>query len=259
MFCPNCGSNPITYHKVEPIDKDLQSTWEISDGIKGRFNVREGCICNSCGANIRAQGLAKAIITSKYGGGARTLVEWVEYANKANLSVCELNSCHELHNTLQNLKNYTFAEYGTESEENIESLTYQDGVFDILVHSETIEHVSDPKRAMEECRRVINDTGIVLFTTPVLWNRKTRRRAEKDSKGKIMKLLPPSYHGLKQDDYLVFFEYGTDIDDYTASGIAYRDWKHQNYVFISNKIGSRIPRAQKLLLRILQKIGEIKE
>ncbi len=252
--CPNCGG-PKEYDYVYPVDDQLKETWGISERLRRMFNRREGSLCKSCGVNIRAQGLAQAILHSRHGFGARTLEEWVVLANDNFLRVCELNSCHELHNTLKKIKNYTYAEYGTSSQEDIENLSYKNDSFDLLLHSETIEHVNNPERAINECRRVINDNGLVLYTTPVLWDRLTRRRASINKKG-IELLLEPSHHGLKRDDYLVFFEYGRDIDKITKSSLVYTDSSSQNFVFCSTKKGQKISPIKKLTLRYRQKYEE---
>ncbi len=176
-YCYNCGET-ADYRVVLPIGDELKSAWGLSDKAAKRFNQREGLICTVCGANIRAQGLAKAILESKHGLGQESLRAWVRHPEAKGLKVCELNSCHELHQTLSGLKGLTYSEYGTGTEENIESLSYADDTFDLLLHSETLEHVSNPGKAMDECRRVIKSGGLILFTTPVVWNRKTRRRSE---------------------------------------------------------------------------------
>ncbi|MGH7195579.1 MAG: class I SAM-dependent methyltransferase [Candidatus Saccharimonadales bacterium] len=253
MYCFNCGVKE-GYDYIYPIDQSLQETWELNTSLTGIFNIREGSICRGCGVNARAQGLAKAIVRSKFGYGAANLQEWVRSANENKLKVCELNSCHNLHKTLSGLKNLTYSEYGTSSEEDIENLSYAKNSFDIVLHSETLEHVSDPSQAMKECRRVINSDGVVLLTIPIIWNRKTRQRA-KIEEGRIVKLLPASHHGYKTDDYLVYFEYGQDIDKKIGVNVVLSDWKRQNYVFSSSKEPSKISRISKYKFCKLENIA----
>lgn len=250
LACSNCGYEGPSI-QVEPIDEDLREAWQLSNKLTRLFNFREGSLCGSCHVNIRAQSLAKAIMLSKFGSNEATLKEWVENANKKRLRVCELNSCHNLHDTLKKIDDYEYAEYGTPSEQDIENLTYEDDSFDIVLHSETLEHVSNPGRAMQECRRVLKPGGLVIFTTPVVWLARTRRRAM-ISKGKIEHILPPSYHGFKTDDYLVFYEFGYDIDNILRSDIVYEDPKNQSYVFGSKKEGSYIPKLEKARIRFNQ-------
>ena len=176
-------------------------------------------------------------------------------ANAHRLTVCELNKCHQLHETLTGLENLTYAEYGTGTQQDIERLTYRDDSFDLFLHSETIEHVNDPARAADECRRVIRPDGLVLFTTPVIWSRRTRRRARSDG-NEIHHLLEPSYHDRPTVDYLVFHEYGRDLDAILRVSLSGADWRNQNYVFRSRKTPSRIHAIAKLRLVLLEKLAE---
>jgi SAM-dependent methyltransferase len=250
-YCLNCGEKSQN-ELIFPIDTSLKDTWGLNAQLTNLFNIREGTLCAVCGASVRAQGLARAILESKYGFGAKNLREWVQLANKNKLIVCELNSCHRLHDTLSKLKHLAFSEYGTSTQQDIENLTYPPSHFDIVLHSETLEHVPNPSRAMDECRKIIKKDGIVLFTTPVIWTRKTRRRAIINN-DKIEYLLPPSHHGYKTDDYLVFFEYGNNIDKILGASIAVNNWRQQNYVFYSGKMSTRIKSKAKLKLKLQQR------
>jgi SAM-dependent methyltransferase len=227
----------------------------LSNTLTDLFNRREGSICSHCGVNLRGQGLAKAILESKYGFGEESLKAWVQAANADRLAVCELNKCHELHHTLTGLQNLTYAEYGTRTQQNMEKMTYQSDTFDLFLHSETLEHVNDAARAADECRRVIKPDGLVLFTTPVIWNRKTRRRANADGDA-IHHFLEPSYHDRRTADYLVFYEYGRDIDALLHVSLSWADWRNQNYVFSSRKTPSKIRPFTKLRLVMLEKLAE---
>jgi SAM-dependent methyltransferase len=46
------------------------------------------------------------------------------------------------------------------------SLPFEDGSFDLVVSFETIEHVQQPDRAIDELRRVLRDGGLVAVSTP---------------------------------------------------------------------------------------------
>jgi hypothetical protein len=100
--CENCGQK-AKYRTIKPVDESLSQTWRLTRRLTKLFNRREGKICVNCGVNIRAQGLARAILESKFGYGCNNLIEWVGAANKHKLKVCELNSCHELHQTLKKI------------------------------------------------------------------------------------------------------------------------------------------------------------
>jgi ubiquinone/menaquinone biosynthesis C-methylase UbiE len=92
---------------------------------------------------------------------------------------------------------------------------------------------------MEECRRVLKNNGVILFTTPVVWSRTTRKRTAINN-GEVEYVLPKAYHGRKSDDYLVRYEFGKDIDILLGSHVAVNDWENHNYVFVSEKRPSGI-------------------
>jgi SAM-dependent methyltransferase len=99
------------------------------------------------------------------------------------------------------------------------ALRYADASFDLVVTSETLEHVPDFERALGEIRRVLRPDGQHIFTVPLLWDRPTRRRATLGEDGKAEHRLPPSYHGPPggRDDFLVFFEFGSDFPEAVAA------------------------------------------
>jgi SAM-dependent methyltransferase len=84
----------------------------------------------------------------------------------------------------------------------MQHLPHAEGTFDLVVHSDTLEHVPDPVRGLAECRRVLKDGGACVFTVPIVVGRLTRSRTG----------LPPSYHGDPDDGsgYLVHTEFGAD-------------------------------------------------
>jgi ubiquinone/menaquinone biosynthesis C-methylase UbiE len=75
---------------------------------------------------------------------------------------------------------------------------------DLVVHSDTLEHIPNPDRALSECRRVLRGNGKCIFTVPIIVDRMTRSRTG----------LSPCYHGqsgVPADDQVVFTEFGADI------------------------------------------------
>ena len=49
---------------------------------------------------------------------------------------------------------------------DLTALPFGDGRFDLVVSFETIEHVKEPERALDELRRVLADDGVLLISTP---------------------------------------------------------------------------------------------
>jgi len=96
--------------------------------------------------------------------------------------------------------------------EDVQALTYADASFDLVTHTEVLEHVADDARAFAELFRVLRPGGRLLFSVP-LQAGPTFERARRHA-GAIEHLAQPSYHG---DPYragariLVFRDYGEDI------------------------------------------------
>jgi 2-polyprenyl-3-methyl-5-hydroxy-6-metoxy-1,4-benzoquinol methylase len=51
-------------------------------------------------------------------------------------------------------------------EGDVADLPFDDGTFDLVVSFETIEHVKDPDRALDEFARVLTDAGMLIISTP---------------------------------------------------------------------------------------------
>jgi SAM-dependent methyltransferase len=49
---------------------------------------------------------------------------------------------------------------------DVTELRFEDGRFDLVVSFETIEHVKEPERALDELSRVLADDGLLLVSTP---------------------------------------------------------------------------------------------
>lgn len=84
------------------------------------------------------------------------------------------------------------------------SLPFPDDSFDVVLHSDTLEHVLYPVKGLSECRRVLHAGGFCAFTVPLVVGRRTISRES----------LPASYHGKpgdRHDDFMVHTEYGCDV------------------------------------------------
>lgn len=86
--------------------------------------------------------------------------------------------------------------YGGVRCENLERLTFDDAMFDLVTSSEVMEHVEDLDRAMAEIRRVLKPGGWCIFSVPIDMTRdRTVSRARRADDGTRTDLLPPEYHG----------------------------------------------------------------
>ena len=143
--------------------------------------------------------LACAIMQSQAFKGL--LSEWVQ---SSAAMLLEINEAGSLTPFLKRLDNYTFVSY---PEIDMHRLPFVNESFDLVVHSDTLEHVKDPIHALTECRRVLRPGGFLAYTVPAIVGRMSRDRTG----------LPPSYHGNSQDranDMIVHTEFGADFWTY---------------------------------------------
>lgn len=195
--CTFCGSKQFELNDV--LWKDLIDTWEISPYEVSYINRQQGLKCTSCNANLRSMVIAKAMMNHfNYKGEFK---QFIRSGAIDSLSLLEINKAGALHKYLLKLPLHNFGEF---PEVNMMELKFDDNTFDIIVHTDTLEHVPDPKKGLEECYRVLKPGGSLFFTVPIIVDRLTRNR----------KGLTKSYHGselAKPDDYVVHTEYGSDV------------------------------------------------
>lgn len=195
--CAVCGHEAYAFTPV--LWDDLVRAWGLSDEERWWVDRQQGQRCLGCGCNLRSIALARAL-TGVLGRPGVTL-DAVLSDPPAALRLLELNGAGGLSGRLTRLPGHTAAAY---PEADLENLPYADGAFDLVVHSDTLEHVPDASRALRECRRVLAPGGVLVFTAPLLDARLTR-----DREG-----LEASYHGsrdTRRDDFLVRWEFGADL------------------------------------------------
>jgi GT2 family glycosyltransferase len=173
------------------------------------FADRESQFCASCGSSLRVRILADVLL-EHYADEARSIAGLVEEERFRLLDIAELNSIGRMHPLLAPLPRLTYAEY---PEQDIQALTYADASFDLVLTSETLEHIPDFRRALAETRRVLRPGGRHVFTVP-LDPRLERTRSREG--------MPPVYHGhgggpfalvTRRDDMLAYTDFGLDVPD----------------------------------------------
>lgn len=107
--------------------------------------------------------------------------------------------------------------------EDVERLSFAEGSFDLIISNDVLEHVVNPRKALEESFRVLRPRGELLMTVPFhLGKEQGERRAELVN-GKLEHLLPPVYHGnpVSDDGSLVFTDFGWDfLQDIREAGFS---------------------------------------
>jgi SAM-dependent methyltransferase len=98
--------------------------------------------------------------------------------------------------------------------EDLESQTFADASFDLVVTPDVLEHVFEPERAFREIGRTLRPGGAHVFTTPLVRKHApSQRRAARGKDGVVVHLFPAEYHGNPMDPggALVTFHWGYDI------------------------------------------------
>jgi SAM-dependent methyltransferase len=144
------------------------------------------------------------------------------------LAVAELNSCGALHPFLCKHPRLAYSEYTSHDpavpSQDLLALTYDDRTFDLILTSDTLEHVPDFPKALSEIRRVLKPTGLHIFTVPVTWDFARTEVCCHLEGERLVHDRQPSYHGdqhcqdvLKHEDMLVCYQFGADLEDLVRS------------------------------------------
>lgn len=214
-YCRACGQ--MSYYDFEQfINDDLARLWKISDKERHAFSSRESRQCKSCGSNHRNRQFSK-VLCDEYATTSKiwNLKSLIHDSLFRNLRIAEINACGHLHQFLAEHPKLLYSEFGSKDptihSEDIQALTYKDNSIDLVLTSDTLEHIPDYKLALNEIHRVLKHSGKHIFTIPVIWQRTTKRRAELTNNKKIIYKVEPAYHGPAEEANLVWTDFGYDV------------------------------------------------
>jgi hypothetical protein len=194
-FCPVCGAKEFTEQNV--LWEELVKEWELNDIEVEYINKQQGFSCSICNNNLRSMLLAETICVAF--GSRETLCDFMSTRRARRLAILEINEAGGLTKFLRSSREHRLITY---PESDMMALQLPDRTFDVVVHSDTVEHVEDPVRGLSECHRVLKPGGVLAYTVPVIVERLNRSR----------KGLPNSYHGSSAGlEYLVHTEFGADF------------------------------------------------
>jgi len=224
--CNVCGRiRPMLYRR-RIIPRRLEELWELSPRLAEAFARKESCDCSNCGARLRGRRLAQVVLELYPVGSppapARSLAHWVEQPEARALRVAEINRIDGLHEQLARLPQMSCSEYdpganpdATSAEvrsEDLTRLTYRDESFDLVLTSESLEHVPALELALREIHRVLAPGGRHVFTIPILPGvPETFARAVMQADGSIEDRAPRICHPGGDQGYPVFTEFGADL------------------------------------------------
>ena len=223
--CIACGGQ--TFERRAVINDELASSWGLSVSERADFDEREGHACSSCQMSKRVRMLLWSI---------RKLFL------PSNLRVLHFNQINHLAPTLQTLGDITETCFQQELErgravgglvnQDICELTFPNNHFDVALHSETLEHLLDFDKGLTEVTRVLKPGGLQIYTVPLRHGQMTRRRMQQED-GRLVQLLPASYHG-NEGEFPVVWEFGSDFFDQRKAKISelhYDDYSRNKTVF----------------------------
>jgi SAM-dependent methyltransferase len=197
LSCTVCGCSEFTHTRV--LWDKLIIEWGLDPKEADYIDRQQGTCCKDCRSNLRSIVLADAIRACV--GTDLILLDWVETHAARSLRVLEINEAGTLSWVLRRLPKHVFGKF---PDVDMMALPFEDGRFDLVIHSDTLEHIPDPLQGLRECRRVLSaDGGRLCFTVPTVIGRLSRSRAG----------LPLSYHGAEDtgaSDWSVKTEFGAD-------------------------------------------------
>ena len=194
--CLCCGATQLTFTSV--LWERLIEDWGLSRDEVDYIDRQQGLHCQTCGSNLRSMSLASALMSNFQFSG--TFAEFVHQPEIQSLQLLEINEAGSLTQFLSCLPGHVLGIYPAV---DMMALSFKEARFDIICHSDTLEHVFNPVAGLSECYRALRPGGLLAFTVPMILGRLTRSRHD----------LPPSYHGdpkAGQEDFLVYTEYGSD-------------------------------------------------
>jgi SAM-dependent methyltransferase len=224
--CNVCGRfRPMLYRR-RWIPRRLENLWGLTPSLAAALARKESCECAHCGAKLRGRRLAQVLL-SLYPAGtpaaaAQALARWVDQPEIQALRVAEINRIDGLHQQLLRLPQFSCSDYetgpnpGTTGEvarsEDLTRLSYRDRAFDLVLTSETLEHVPDLDSALREILRVLAPGGRHVFTVPVMPGvAESFARSIMLPDGSIQERAPRICHPGGDWGYPVFTEFGADL------------------------------------------------
>jgi SAM-dependent methyltransferase len=222
--CAVCGRLRLLIYRRRVLTPRLAELWGLSARQAEAFARKESLECTHCGAKLRGRRMAQVVLSLFPAGNppAPSLAQWVKNPDVQRLRVAEINTIDGLHSFMRKLPNFTSSDYhdvngpaavetGMRSED-LTRLSYPDDSLDLILTSETLEHVPDLNAALREILRALAPGGRHVFTVPVLPTvEKTFSRSVVLADGTIEDRAPRICHPGGDWGYPVFTEFGKDL------------------------------------------------
>ena len=226
--CTICGHFRPMLDRRRFIPRRLEELWQLTPRLASALARKETSECAGCGAKLRGRRMALVLMEIYPSGDqsspARSLAEWARSETIKRLRIAEINRIDGVHDQLSSLPFFHPSDFQPEVRpgemsggvrcEDLSRLTYSDESFDMVLTSETLEHVRDLDVALSEIYRVLTPGGRHIFTIPVLPGvPRTFARMTCQPDGTLTYHAPRICHPGGDVGYPVFTEFGTDVPE----------------------------------------------
>ncbi len=161
MFCYCCGS--LNFKANSVLWKELIDEWRIADFEVDYINKQQGLQCAGCNSNLRSIALAFSIMKCfRYSG---LFKDFVKEKQIKDLKILEINEAGSLTQFLSCLPKHTLSQY---PDVDMMSMKFKDESYDLVLHSDVLEHVLHPVRGLSECRRILKPNGVCALRFQLL-------------------------------------------------------------------------------------------
>ena len=222
--CPTCGLLTVFAYSKDTAEGlgGVITKWDYCDEYKRVLLSRENFFCLNCLSNLRLRALSSMItellgLDDAYGLGAKLSgAADFRFYETAAYNVFRYGSVKKMNNYVvsEYFENEVFGKYihGVRNE-NLESLTFDDEIFDVLVTSDVLEHVVDLNKVLGEIYRVLKPGGMHVFSIPVNYCLDDTQERAKLSNGSLVNILLPVVHGdsIRDNGILAFRDFGKDV------------------------------------------------
>jgi SAM-dependent methyltransferase len=162
--CSVCGTH--TRFLVNSWLLPPQAPDEWGEEWMDAFVRRETLLCSHCSSSLRVRRVADVLI-EHYARTSTSIAQLVHEPDFCRMDVAEVNAVGAMHPFLARHPRLRHSEYGIGGED-LQSLSYGDESLDLVLTSDTLEHLPDWQRALSETLRVLRPGGRHVFTVPLV-------------------------------------------------------------------------------------------
>ena len=221
-LCHACGARGA-FAFADIVPPVLAEDWGLTPSMKAAIDRRESGVCGVCENPYRGRQIARALVALYGRRGETSLADLVGGERFAAMRILGMDL--PFLRVLEKCPGFSASDYITSlvpaRRRPDHGLPFADASLDLVLASDTLEHIPAYRRVLREIGRVLVPGGRFVTIQPVVLARKTVTRCVVDDAGTVRHLRPPSYHCRQSDDSLVFVEFGIDfLDELDAAGLA---------------------------------------